>query len=254
MAEHLYKYRTLDGPGRLYAERLLVHNKVYLSSPRSFNDPSDSKARIVEGGTDDQHRSNLLKLYSRKRPEMTEDARRERVEEIIRSGRHRDPTIYEETTKKTQAAIDTVGVFCLAETPASLLMWAHYASSHSGFCIQLLHHDEPFLGRAQKVEYSVTYPCIVYPVDSDDAKVDKWLLTKADCWKYEAEWRVIERAGPGIYELPPDLLTGITFGSRMSEADRAQLREWALQRKPRPQLYDARPRPQEFAIDIVAIA
>src|SRR5438552_16837184 len=39
MAEHLYKYRTLDGPGRLYAERLLVHNEVYLSSPRSFNDP-----------------------------------------------------------------------------------------------------------------------------------------------------------------------------------------------------------------------
>jgi len=253
MAEYLYKYRTLDGPGRLYAERLLVYDEVYFASPRSFNDPFDSKARIAVGGTDDQHRANLLKLYSRKRPEMPEEARRARVEEIIRSGRHRDPTIYDETTKKTQAAIDAVGVFCLAETPASILMWAHYAGSHSGFCIQLLHQDEPFLGRAQKVEYSDTYPCILYPVDSDDAKVDKWLLTKADCWEYEAEWRVIEQAGPGIYELPPQLLTGVILGSRVPETDRTQLRDWVLQRTPRPQLYEARPRPEEFALDIVPI-
>lgn len=184
---------------------------------------------------------------------MREEARSARVEEIIRSGRHRDPAIYDETTKHTQAAIDAVGVYCLAERPDSILMWAHYASSHTGFCIELLHQDEPFLGRAQQVEYSEVYPCIVYPTDSDDAKVEKWLLTKADCWQYEAEWRVIERAGPGIYRLPAELLTGVILGSRISEADRTQLREWLLQRTPRPQLYEAQPRAAEFALDIVRV-
>lgn len=254
MTGHLYKYRSLEGAGRLYAERLLVHNEVYFASPSSFNDPFDSKASISDAGTDEQHRVNLLKLYRRKRPDIREEARRAKVDEIIRSGRHRDTSIYERAREKTQAAVDALGVYCLAGRPDSILMWSHYASRHSGFCIQLAHDvNEPFLGRAQPVEYSDTYPSILYPLDSDDAKVDKWLLTKAKCWEYEAEWRLIERAGPGVYSLPPELLTGVILGSRMPESDRTCVREWTLQRKPQPQLYEARSRPGQFALDVVAI-
>ncbi len=40
MPDYLYKYRSLGGAGRLYAERLLIHNEVYFASPSTFNVPS----------------------------------------------------------------------------------------------------------------------------------------------------------------------------------------------------------------------
>lgn len=253
MADYLYKYRSLEGAGRRYAERLLIHNEVYFASPSTFNDPFDSRARISVGGTDEQHRANLLRLFREKRPELSEEARSAKVDEIIASGRHRDPSVYEDTTTNTQAQVDALGVFCLAGNPDSILMWAHYTAGHSGFCVQFLHRDEPFLGRAQDVRYSATYPEIVYPVDSNDDKVEKFLLTKARFWEYEQERRVIERAGPGTYSLPPELLTGVILGCRMRETDRAQVREWSLQRKPKSQLYEARPLATQFGLDIVPV-
>jgi Protein of unknown function (DUF2971) len=249
-ADYLYKYRSLEGPGRLYTERLLVHNEVYFASPAKFNDPFDSKARISGCGTDRQFRKHHLKLLTDKEPGLSEEARLAKVEKIIRSGKHRDPSAYESITKNTKADVDELGVFCLTEHPDSILMWSHYASSHSGFCIQLRRKD--ILSRCEKVRYSRNYPIIVYP-GSDDNNLDKWLLTKAACWKYEAEWRKIERAGPGTYNLPPQLLTGVILGSRITKSDHAQVCEWSLQRKPQPRLYEARPRRSQFALDIVPI-
>lgn len=250
MTDYLYKYRSLEGPGRLYAERLLVHNEIYFASPAEFNDPFDSKARLSGCVTDRQFRKVYLNVLTHKAPQLSEEARLARVENIIRSGKHRDPSAYESISESTQADVNKLGVFCLTEHPDSILMWSHYASSHSGFCIKLLRQD--ILSRCEKVRYSRKYPIIDYP-GSDDNNLSKWLLTKAGCWKYEAEWRRIERAGPQTYNLPPQLLTGVILGSRMRESDRAHVCEWSLQRKPQPRLYEARPRRSQFALDIVPI-
>lgn len=250
MTDYLYKYRSLEGQGRLSAERLLVHNEIYFASPADFNDPFDSKARLSGRVTDRKFRKYYLNLLTHKDPQLSEEARLAKTESIICAGKHRDPSVYQRITENTQADVNKRGVFCLTEHRDSMLMWSHYASSHSGFCVQLLRKD--ILSRCEKVRYSLKYPIIDYP-GSDDNNLGKWLLTKALCWKYEAEWRVIERAGPRPYNLPPQLLTGVILGSRMRESDRAQVYEWCLQRKPQPRLYEARPRRSQFALDIVPI-
>ncbi len=253
MADYLYKYRSLEGAGRLYAERLLVHNEVYFASPSKFNDPFDSRIRISVVGTDEEHRENLLRLWRERRPELSEKARRREVEQIVAEGRHRRPEVLDGLRGTLRTEAEKLGVFCLAGNSESILMWSHYCAGHTGFCVQYLHQDEPFLGRAQVIQYSTSYPEIFYPRDSDDRKVEKGLLTKAECWRYEEEWRIIDLQGPGTYTVPSELLTGVIFGCQMGEADRAQVREWCLQRKPRPQLYEARLMANQFGLDIVPV-
>ena len=41
--KYLYKYRPID----IYAEEIICHNTIYLSSPKHFNDPFDSSADLV---------------------------------------------------------------------------------------------------------------------------------------------------------------------------------------------------------------
>ncbi|MGF6383844.1 hypothetical protein OKW31_006845 [Paraburkholderia atlantica] len=52
---------------------------------------------------------------------------------------HRDMLDRERAQLRTQRAYDKnaneYGIYSMAETPRSLLMWAHYAESHTGVCL-----------------------------------------------------------------------------------------------------------------------
>jgi hypothetical protein len=55
------------------------------------------------------------------------------------------------------------------------------------------------------------------------------LLTKADFWAYEEEWRIIKYppSQPGLKAFPADSLDGIILGAKISASDRAEVSEWA---------------------------
>jgi len=54
-----------------------------------------------------------------------------------------------------QGDIDRARILSLTEKPGNLLMWTHYASSHTGVCLEFaVSVNEPSLGRAQPVIYS----------------------------------------------------------------------------------------------------
>jgi Protein of unknown function (DUF2971) len=252
--EFLYKYRSFDGATRLHAERLLVHNEAYFASPATFNDPFDCRVRFSMDGTDEQHRANLERLFLKCAPTWSGMDRRNKMDQIVAEGRHRDPQVYQGVTKVIQADVDGLGVYCLSKVPDHILMWAHYSKGHAGFCAQFRHENEPLLGGAQPVSYSDTYLAVALLDDPGDA-VTKTLLTKAKFWGYEREWRVFDlNGGPGVRQFPPELLTGVIFGCRMPHNDRQQIRAWAFERRPRPKLYEARPKPNEFGLEILRIA
>src|SRR5271156_4149739 len=70
-------------------------------------------------------------------------------------------------------------------------MWGHYASSHTGICLEFDASCAPF-ARARKVKYLSAYPA--YDVLANNNYES--LFTKSADWFYEAEWRLIaeERA------------------------------------------------------------
>ncbi|MBD5534386.1 MAG: DUF2971 domain-containing protein [Lachnospiraceae bacterium] len=72
-------------------------------------------------------------------------------------------------------------------------MWAHYAGSYKGFCIEYdfgQSYDISFQRGIGKVEYTSEKPT-QEQFDDFDAYKSKVLLTKSECWSYEKEWRSI---------------------------------------------------------------
>lgn len=101
-------------------------------------------------------------------------------------------------------------VICFSECWDNTLMWSHYAENHSGFCIE---YDFKSLGPSSP-RTRMLHPVIYSnkPLDVTEYFRDSLLgkkghnifhglytsITKADCWSYEREWRLIFPYGPDI--------------------------------------------------------
>ena len=79
--------------------------------------------------------------------------------------------------------------------PCNELLWAHYANSHKGFCIE---YDldkldtciTAIIDYRIDVEYQENKP-IISPEDSIEAKIKKAFSTKSLAWDYENEYRLV---------------------------------------------------------------
>jgi len=143
-----------------------------------------------------------------------------------------------------EALNEAVGVLSLTKTKDNLLMWAHYAQSHTGFVIELDETNDFFhqqrsatdqFGYAREVVYSETRPTNLLLVNAPFETI--YLVKSERDWKYEQEWRVLrslEDANGSVkiditdedsgtirsyptFHLPPECITGIIMGCRMSE-------------------------------------
>ena len=147
------------------------------------------------------------------------------------------------------------GLYCLSAVPNNILMWAHYANAHQGFCLQFLNEQSQrfrvksnpeergetpeFLGPAP-VRYSKQYPVVNFIRDDRMTVGIKTCLTKARQWKYEQEWRIVDINGPGPHQFLPQCLTGVIFGCRMLEEHKKLIRDWCKDRQPAITYYEAK--------------
>lgn len=98
-------------------------------------------------------------------------------------------------------------------------MWSHYAANHTGICLEF-HLGNPLFMKVLSVEYEDDFPDID-PSEMYD-RVGEAVLTKAKCWEYEKEFRLI--GGPHFpegnwlrtcddrFKLPPQALTSVIIG------------------------------------------
>ena len=128
-----------------------------------------------------------------------------------------------------------LGILSLSRRWNSSLMWSHYTSSYSGFCVGFnsLHDyfkgDGSSLGNRSKL-LSVRYSekrVVVPPGDFTEEDIRDILLTKSKDWEYEQEERLIsslflatqrkhkEPYPIDLFKLPSDAVTEIIVGSRM---------------------------------------
>jgi hypothetical protein len=141
--------------------------------------------------------------------------------------------------------LDDVKLFCAAELPNDMLMWAHYADQHKGVVLQLnsLPQVDNLLCAAQPVTYQNAPPTLATlddfveshfigkPLRPEDVW-DKLFYTKHSKWSYEREWRVVlmgEAKGKDFADMKirRQEIGGIVFGSKISPSDRAELTEIA---------------------------
>lgn len=245
--EFLYKYYSLNEGNAHHRKRIFTHNELYFPSPRVFNDPFDSKIQLVFDGSKDEWERFLREQYKKRRPNWN---RKQRLAEVRMKMREKRYKRLPEGIANSY--LDKIGVFCVSEVKDQILMWAHYSEGHRGFCLEFrATSTTPFFGTAQKVKYREAYPSLNFFESSRDAQMEAILLTKANIWGYEKEWRIVEHEhGAGIYTFPTELLTGVIIGCQMPDKNQNKIIEWVENMNPRPILYKAEVKEREFGLDI----
>lgn len=118
-----------------------------------------------------------------------------------------------------------LGIFSLSKTYSDELLWAHYANSHKGFCIeydldQLLSKQNPkhlFFD----IQYSDKIPNLDFSQflsqNNPDILMQKMLGYKSQRWEYERELRIItENQGTNTYDYRA--VKAIYFGLKMPKS------------------------------------
>jgi hypothetical protein len=246
VVKYLYKYRSLGSDEqRNRARTTIVDSKLYFAQPREFNDPFDCFP-VPKRMTEAQVKKVITDVWRKHKPQQS---RRDRRAEL-KGAKERIGNFEDRVRAMVDEVVNSVGVLSLSEKPDDVLMWSHYSTSHTGICLRFkVLAEKPFFVQALPVRYQAERPVLDLINDDAHAQSTKALLTKADYWSYEKEWRIIEHdKGPGVHIFPPALLDGIILGAATSKDDRALVRKWIVERRLPTELLQARFHEQLYAL------
>lgn len=253
--KHLYRYIALAGAGLFRAERTILHHEIYLTSPVNLNDPFDCMVALDFEAPDPDWYEFLVSLSKRMQRHLSDEEHATWANGVIHSGRHREREIHSLILRGLQEHVNSAGLLCLTERKDCILMWSHYADSHSGICLEFANDlSDTLIGQSQPVNYLPFYRKAHAIYDDKEAQVDRVLLSKARCWAYEAEWRKIEHeTGFGLKHFDPRVLSGVILGCRIAGPHRKQVLQWLSEREVPMRAYQAHPTPDGFHIEISRI-
>lgn len=305
----LYKYRSLKkGPERKNTLAILKNNQLWWGRGSNFNDPFDCSHHIDYERTDEEWEEFFARGFDKglqfvrsKIAEAKAHVRGERpsakqIESPAEKSAGFDYTITDKagnpislstlvnrsrgkSLKKTLHRLDKrFGVLCLSYDPDNILLWSHYANSHSGVCLQfdIAAHRKAF-PRLHPVTYQTDALDLAAPMqdlfsifsgepkllldiastmrgsdaqnDEPARKIEQWFYTKSIYWEYEQEWRALV-ANPGLNRFPARALTGVIVGCVNTEENLALVRKAVDKKRPRPKVYVASKKRDEFGLDI----
>jgi hypothetical protein len=221
----LYKYQAYTH----YSVDGLRNSTLFFRAPAKFNDPYDSAQPIVRPLLSQEELTMVFEVVAR-----APGAPRCKLEaQLIKDGQFTEhfglvarERLKHELEEQIERQRNQRGVTCFAESYTDLLMWAHYANGHRGFCLEFDTRAE-FFSKAIQVIYSTDFPQLgpreIFDKDPT-ALVQALIAAKSVCWSYEQEWRV-GHVEPGKNYGYGDALTGIYLGAVMPEEDVSVIRE-----------------------------
>lgn len=119
---------------------------------------------------------------------------------------------------------EEIGVYCLSTDFLNEQLWAYYASSYSGYCIE--YDLEKLIDKGQnfdfqykfEIDYKDNIPTLGIDdlTNLQDGFIKKMFATKKSTWKYEEEVRLIFDKY-GTKKFHPSAITGIYFGIKTPE-------------------------------------
>ncbi|MBU6418259.1 MAG: DUF2971 domain-containing protein [Proteobacteria bacterium] len=259
---HLYKYRSFASDcDKQRLLHIIQANEIYCSSPASFNDPFDCKVPPV-----DSYDPAFVRYLIAARSAKTEEEHCEVYRKFVaprmlkntelkafRSGlKAHEQKKFECILRNIQEKVNKSGVISFSINNDSILMWAHYASSHRGVCLIFSSEKWPDIRESL---YPVTYRTTRLPLILNRQNFDAGqlfqavILTKDQGWSYEQEWRVITpKSGP--LKFCDQALVGVILGCNMADEDKARVRN-AVGGRSHIALYEARVKESCFGLEIL---
>jgi len=247
----LYRYRHLNGQHRDWTKRIITDSVLHFANPTTFNDPFDCKVNYRPSFSIEKFKQQHADRIRRYKPNLNRNQLRAKVtqdmrvlaamgnEEFLRQGKD-----------SLQSDINKLGVLSLSGTYEDILMCSHYAEGHTGLCLKFeATKHTPFFGRALKVDYLPSYPDVSC-TSTVAEKMDEFLLTKANNWNYEDEYRIIDHDhGAGDKDFPARLLAGVILGARMDPKDKEDVAKWVRNRTYQTELIEAHVVPGSFSLE-----
>ncbi len=249
LPKSLFRFRAWKD----YSLKEISENKIWLSNPRTFNDPYDCSVSA-------DYKKVVLSLF-RKLPQTTNisDKTWKEVEESD------DPVLYlsrylaqrvvppdlqyvenarllnlevksavANKEKSWNAMKDETKVACFSQRWDSLPMWAHYADQHQGFCIEydLSNESEgrtaplfPVIYSKALVPLDITNELMNLPGNSGHLAIKAAIYKNMD-WSYEREWRLVFYTGDDQkIEIKGYPIKAIYLGTKINDEHKRQLIE-----------------------------
>ncbi|MBT0654323.1 DUF2971 domain-containing protein [Geomobilimonas luticola] len=246
----LYRFRHLLGPHREWTKDILTQSVLYFSSPSEFNDPFDCKVYYRNRLSVEHLKEYYFSLLRQKFPHLNREQCKTKVAQDTK--RITPEEFIAKVTEGMQTSANELGILSLSATSTNILLWSHYAASHTGICLKFLAESTtPFFGLAQQVNYKEDYPEVDLLAHSPDDQVQSFLLTKAIDWAYEEEWRIIgHNKGSGPKFFPEEFLLEVIFGARMKQEDKEEVLSWLSKRNKPVQVSQASLSPGSFSLKI----
>ena len=261
LPEKVYKYRTWNNG---FHKNILLHNELYLASPKEINDPFDCRIPPnFKNQTPEEKEKYITDLAVRKYDEVQRqglDMKKvlsdfeKRMDNPEKFQREAENYIYEQQNKH-------YGILSLSKRWNGILLWSHYSDSHKGFCVGFWTEKmlkTGLFGKAGLVNYDVEFPEIKPTVAKDKMSVTKKAFiqthTKSEDWTYEEEFRFLNVFFPDepkpferIIQVPDSVFSDVTIGINVSDADKEEIIE-VCKRKRIP-VYQAIKKDFMFEID-----
>lgn len=213
LPDTLYKYRAFS----MRAVADMASNRVFLSSPRRFNDAFDGKIPWSEFLSE-----NELREFA-----ASEGAFGER----LRSLREARPELFAGEWQLNDdgwlfvrgllaenfAHVTECGICSLSAVADDIRMWAHYADSRRGFCLGFSTEFAPFCD-AVPVDYAEGVQEVdarrVLAGELGESEARAYLVTKSAIWRDEREFRIVATRPDSHAHYAPEAVRSATFGDR----------------------------------------
>jgi len=235
----LYKYYSLRKDShKVNLERIvrvIAHQELYFSSSINLNDPLECRPIYIAPKKDFKAWIKSKKKESRYSKNVI-DITEKRFKSGLANEKQMCNHLKEKMYKRIQ---EEIGICCFSVIPDNMLMWAHYASSHTGICFQFTGTPfTNFFGEAQKVCYKRKRSVVNVFDNNHYRQVKATFLTKNKDWKYEREFRMVGYwRKPGIRKFPKNYLKGIILGAKISKEDEDFLINFIKKSETKVELY-----------------
>lgn len=275
--KRLYKFRAIDLtiPEHVAA---IFEGQLYCPSPAELNDPWECRPRVVlEPLSQDERRAfvdslrQVLELEwpddlgTRLAEEVPEDLMRK--PELFLDERYYDSARLQEYCDRVMARLSRNSAawrICrFSATHEHPLLWAHYADSHRGICIEFDASDVRDIGCALPVKYVDALP-MFHLLRGDALQSLSLLTTKSEPWKYEQEYRLVGREPyrswegaeihQKIFRFAKDRITGVILGCRIDSQRRQLVGQWLRGLDHGVRVLQANPGDNEYELHFTEVA
>jgi len=264
----VYKYRSwgefIEGKWEqnINSKNIIEKQEIYIPSPKHFNDPFDCKIPIAY----DLISKDLIiarKFFERvlfnNFPNLSSLEKEQRVIELMATRQKYDENYVDQFNSETESILENqMSVYCVTPLNNNILMWAHYAASHTGICIGFNSNKIfNYFRIGSMVEYKDSYPIISPAEDHYEIEdIKQQFYTKSSHWDYEIEYRLMTINEPAriIKLADKTIINEVIIGYLMNQEKKEELISLIKKELPHVTIFETKKHRTKFELVLTPIS